>query len=144
MNLRQKIATVLVAAAAFAGGTAAATADAEVKVEPVSSARPAGTGAPLKLPTRPCSEDNTVITSCYWDAAKMGNGKGYSYVIDARGRVVYLNPRLNSIARRVAFNEKQARAGRELWGTYNGHQFCWAKVGDTSYVECFDGYKETT
>ncbi|WP_329289514.1 hypothetical protein [Streptomyces pseudovenezuelae] len=96
----------------------------------------------LRLPTRPCSEDNTVVRNCYWDAGKRGNG--YSYYIDRSGNVVYLNPKLNDQAARLKFNSAQAKAGKELWGTVDGHQFCWAKVGDTSYVYCFDGYKTTT
>jgi hypothetical protein len=96
------------------------------------------------LPTRPCSEDNTVIRNCYWDAAKRGNGKGYSYYIDRAGNVTYLNPKLNDQAARLKFNAAQKKAGKEHWGTYDGHQFCWAKVGDTSYITCFDGYKTTT
>ncbi|MFE7463078.1 hypothetical protein ACFU6R_03100 [Streptomyces sp. NPDC057499] len=99
---------------------------------------------PSPLPDRPCSEDNTITRSCYWDAAEMGNGEGRSYVIDDRGNVTYLDPELNSKDRRVAFNNEQAEAGKEHWGTYDGHKFCWAKVGDTSYITCFDGYKTTT
>jgi hypothetical protein len=96
------------------------------------------------LPTRPCSEDNTVIRDCYWDGGKQGNGKAYSYYIDRGGRVIYLNPKLNDQAARLKFNQAQHDAGKEHWGTYDGHQFCWAKVGDTSYITCFDGYKTTT
>lgn len=97
-----------------------------------------------KLPTRPCSDDNTITHSCYWDAAKMGNGKGYSYIVDARGNVIYLNPKLNKQDARLKFNATQSRAGKEHWGTVDGHRFCWAKVGDTSYIQCFDGYKTTS
>ncbi|AUG87254.1 hypothetical protein KGG77_gp14 [Streptomyces phage Omar] len=96
------------------------------------------------LPTRPCSEDNTVVRDCYWDAAQRGNGKGYSYYITRSGSVVYLNPKLNDETARLKFNQAQAKAGKEHWGTVDGHQFCWAKVGDTSYITCFDGYKTTT
>ncbi|MEX1655546.1 hypothetical protein ABZ960_20590 [Streptomyces pseudovenezuelae] len=98
----------------------------------------------FRLPTRPCSEDNTVAGNCYWDAAKRGDSKGYSYYIERSGSVVYLNPKLNDQAARLKFNAAQAKAGKELWGTVDGHQFCWAKVGDTSYVTCFDGYKTTS
>ncbi|MEU5446910.1 hypothetical protein [Streptomyces californicus] len=101
-------------------------------------------GPLLKLPTRPCSDDNTITRSCYWDAAKMGNGKGYSYVVDAQGNVIYLNPKLNKQDARLKFNNIQSRAGKEHWGTVDGHRFCWAKVGDTSYIQCFDGYKTTS
>ncbi|KPC89529.1 hypothetical protein ADL35_02265 [Streptomyces sp. NRRL WC-3753] len=98
----------------------------------------------IGLPTRPCTDDGTVDYACYWDAATMGNGEGSSYVVDDRGHVIYLDPRLNGTAERVAFNDRQAAQGKELWGTYDGHRFCWAKVGDTSYITCFDGYKTTT
>ncbi|MFJ3775253.1 hypothetical protein ACIPX0_26520 [Streptomyces sp. NPDC090075] len=142
MKLTAKITAVVAVAAGFLLGTAAHTGDATpVKVEAAASW---SSLAPLKLPTRPCSEDNTVVRSCYWDAAKVGNGRGYSYVIDAHGNVVYLNPKLNDQAARLKFNEAQAEAGKDHWGTYDGHQFCWAKVGDTSYVTCFDGYKATS
>ncbi|MFJ7414665.1 hypothetical protein ACIQWZ_28275 [Streptomyces sp. NPDC098077] len=105
----------------------------------------ASTAAPLlKLPTRPCSDDNAITRSCYWDAAKMGNGKGHSYVVDAQGNVIYLNPKLNQQDARLKFNDVQSRAGKEHWGTVDGHRFCWAKVGDTSYIQCFDGYKTTS
>jgi hypothetical protein len=96
------------------------------------------------LPTRPCSEDNTVVRNCYWDGGKRGNGRSASYYIDRAGLVTYLNPKLNDQAARLKFNAAQSKAGKEHWGTYDGHQFCWAKVGDTSYVTCFDGYKTTT
>lgn len=98
----------------------------------------------INLPIRPCTEDGTVDYSCYWDAATMGNGEGNSYVVDDKGHVIYLDARLNDIAERVEFNGEQAAQGKELWGTYDGHRFCWAKVGDTSYITCFDGYKTTT
>ncbi|WP_406409635.1 hypothetical protein [Streptomyces halstedii] len=74
----------------------------------------------------------------------MGNGKGYSYIVDARGNVIYLNPKLNKQDARLKFNATQSRAGKEHWGTVDGHRFCWAKVGDTSYIQCFDGYKTTS
>jgi Skp family chaperone for outer membrane proteins len=142
MKLTAKITTAVAIAAAFLLGAATQTTEAApVKVESVASWSSATT---LKLPTRPCTEDNTIVRSCYWDAAKLGNGKGYSYVIDARGNVIYLNPKLNDQAARLKFNAAQRKAGKEHWGTVDGHQFCWAKVGDTSYIECFDGYKTTS
>ncbi|WP_432006333.1 hypothetical protein [Streptomyces parvus] len=98
----------------------------------------------LTLPSKPCSEDDSTSRNCYWDAAKRGNGKGYSYFVDRAGNVTYLNPKLNDRAKRAAWAKKNKAAGREFWGTYDGHQLCYAKVGDTSYVYCFDGYKTTT
>lgn len=58
--------------------------------------------------------------------------------------MTYLNPKLNDRAKRATWKKKNKAAGREFWGTYDGHQLCYAKVGDTSYVYCFDGYKTTT
>ncbi|MEU0739230.1 hypothetical protein [Streptomyces sp. NPDC006134] len=40
----------------------------------------------------------------------------------------------------VSFEDEQRQAGREFWGDLDGHKDCWAQVGDTSYVECRDGY----
>lgn len=96
------------------------------------------------VPTRPCSDDDANTRNCYWDAAKRGNGKGYSYYVDRTGNVNYLNPKLNDRAKRDAWKRKNKAAHREYWGTYDGHQLCYATVGDTSYVYCFDGYKTTT
>ncbi|MCX5236210.1 hypothetical protein OG824_13465 [Streptomyces prunicolor] len=98
----------------------------------------------FSVPKAPCSEDDATSRNCYWDAAKRGNGKGYSYVVDVRGNVIYLNPKLNDHAARQKFNAAQREAGKEWWGTVDGHRFCWAKIGDTSYVTCFDGYKTTS
>ncbi|MEU0674499.1 hypothetical protein ABZ330_16690 [Streptomyces sp. NPDC006172] len=138
MKLTDKIIAVVAVTAGFLLGNATQTSEAApVEVEPVASAT-------WRLPTRPCTEDDSVDRNCYWDAAKRGNGKGYSYVVDVRGNVIYLNPRLNDEAARLKFNNAQFKAGKEWWGTVDGHRFCWAKVGDTSYVTCFDGYKTTS
>ncbi|AFU62045.1 hypothetical protein phiHau3_67 [Streptomyces phage phiHau3] len=99
---------------------------------------------PPKLPTRACSLDNQVTRSCYYDAAKRGNGKGYSYTRDAHGKVTYLNPKLNNQAARAKWDAGKQAAGWEDWGTVDGHALCWAKVGDTSRVACFDGYRTTS
>lgn len=112
-------------------------------VQPAAAPR-VSTLKATELPTRPCTEDDAVSRNCYWDAAKMGNGKGYSYFVDRAGEVFYLNPKLNNKTARLKFNAAQKKAGKELWGTVDGHRFCWAKVGDTSYVTCFDGYKTTS
>ncbi|ATI18850.1 hypothetical protein SEA_DIANE_66 [Streptomyces phage Diane] len=95
------------------------------------------------LPTRPCADDGD-DRNCYWDAAKRGNGKGYSYYVDRAGNVTYLDPKLNDPAKRRAWKQKNEKAGREYWGTVWGHRLCWAKVGDTSYIYCFDGHRETS
>ncbi|MFF4510618.1 hypothetical protein [Streptomyces mirabilis] len=95
------------------------------------------------LPTRPCSEDSD-DRNCYWDAAKRGNGKGYSYYVDRFGTVTYLNPKLNDTKKRVAWINTNKKLHREYWGTVFGHRLCWAKVGETSYIYCFDGYRETS
>jgi hypothetical protein len=95
------------------------------------------------IPSKPCAEDGD-STNCYWDAAKRGNGKGYSYYVDRAGNVTYLNPKLNNPADRQAWTKKNKAAHREYWGTVFGHRLCWARVGDTSYIYCFDGYRETS
>ncbi|WP_432078696.1 hypothetical protein [Streptomyces sp. YPW6] len=143
-----KIAVIIAAAlvvASFPGALAESPKPSTTITTGSADAVLASTAAPLlKLPTRPCSDDNTITRSCYWDAAKMGNGKGYSYVVDVQGNVIYLNPKLNKRDARLKFNNIQSRAGKEHWGTVDGHRFCWAKVGDTSYIQCFDGYKTTS
>ncbi|MFF3015847.1 hypothetical protein [Streptomyces sp. NPDC057939] len=105
----------------------------------------ASTAAPLpKLPTKACKDDDSSSVNCYWDAAKRGNGKGYSYYVTAKGQVVYLNPKLNDEAARTKFARAKKAAGWENWGEVFGHRLCWAKVGDTSYIQCFDGFRETS
>ncbi|MFF9095705.1 hypothetical protein ACF1AX_21570 [Streptomyces sp. NPDC014802] len=99
---------------------------------------------PSKLPTRPCSEDDSTSRNCFWDAARRGNGKGHSYWVDKQGRVTYLDPKLNSVAKRKVFALGRQAAGWEYWGVVWGHQLCYAKVGNTSYIRCFDGFKETS
>jgi hypothetical protein len=95
------------------------------------------------IPTKPCAEDGD-SRNCYWDAAKRGNGKGYSYYVDRAGNVTYLNPKLNDPAKRQAWAKKNKAAHREYWGTVFGHRLCWAQVGETSYIYCFDGFRETS
>ncbi|MGW7434697.1 hypothetical protein [Streptomyces sp. NPDC054849] len=97
-----------------------------------------------KLPTRPCPEDDGTAKNCYWDAAQLGNGKGHSYIVDARGKLIYLDPKLNNPSARLKFARQKQAAGWEFWGAVWGHQLCWAKVGDTSYIHCFDGFRETS
>ncbi|MEU0344212.1 hypothetical protein ABZ092_36025 [Streptomyces bobili] len=95
------------------------------------------------LPTRPCADDSD-DRNCYWDAAKRGNGKGYSYIVDRAGNVTYLNPKLNDKKKRAAWKRTNQAAKREYWGTVWGHRLCYAKVGNTSYIYCFDGFRETS
>jgi hypothetical protein len=139
MNLTAKIVAVVALASGFLLGSATTTSPAdEVKVESVAAVTPAS-----PLPTRPCADDSD-DRNCYWDAGKQGNGKGYSYYVDRAGNVTYLNPKLNDQAARVAWVKTNKAAHREYWGTVWGHRLCWAKVGDTSYIYCFDGHRETS
>lgn len=95
------------------------------------------------LPTRPCRDDSDDV-NCFWDAGQRGNRKGYSYWVDRVGNVTYLDPKLNDKRKRKAWTNTNRKLKREYWGTVWGHRLCWAKVGDTSYIYCFDGYRETT
>lgn len=111
----------------------------------VAKLPPAVKVAPLtKLPTRPCTEDDTTSRNCFWDAARQGNGKGHSYWVDAQGRLTYLDPKLNNETKRKLFALGKQAAGWEHWGVVFGHQLCYAKVGDTSYIRCYDGFRETS
>ncbi|MFE4451452.1 hypothetical protein [Streptomyces sp. NPDC056796] len=140
MKLTAKIATAVALGAAFLLGAAVETPEPALRTETVASTY----YATPKLPTKPCAEDGPSSKNCYWDAAKRGNGKGYSYVVDARGQVTYLNPKLNDKTARAKFAAAKKRAGWEFWGVVFGHQLCWAKVGDTSRIVCFDGFRETS
>jgi hypothetical protein len=141
MKLTAKIAAVVALAAGFLLGSATTTSPrGEVQVESVATAI---SYSPASLPTRPCADDSD-DKNCYWDAAKRGNGKGYSYYVDRSGKVTYLNPKLNDPAKREAWAKTNKAAHREYWGTVWGHRLCWAKVGDTSYIYCFDGHRETS
>jgi hypothetical protein len=42
------------------------------------------------------------------------------------------------------FAERMKAEGREFWGEVDGHRDCWARIGDTSYVLCRDGYRTTS
>jgi hypothetical protein len=141
MKLTAKIATVVALATGFLLGSATSTSPRDaVQVESVATAI---SYSPASLPTRPCADDSD-DKNCYWDAAKRGNGKGYSYYVDRSGKVTYLNPKLNDPAKREAWVKANKAAHREYWGTVWGHRLCWAKVGDTSYIYCFDGHRETS
>ncbi|WJN63165.1 hypothetical protein [Streptomyces phage phiScoe44] len=157
MKTRTKILSVLAfGALAFGAGThnaqtAAAPAPA-VKVETVASAKPTPLPAVTKyievkvptgeLPTNPCSDEGG--RNCYWDGGKELNGKSPSYWVDRNGVVTYLNPKWNDTVKRLTWEAGQRKAGHEKWGTVEGHRDCWAKIGDTSYVYCWDGYRTTS
>ncbi|AKY03823.1 hypothetical protein AVT29_gp68 [Streptomyces phage Amela] len=94
------------------------------------------------LPTRPCSAEGG--RDCYWDGGKQLNGKSPSYWVDRNGQVVYLNGKWNDTAKRKTWEAAQRKAGRENWGTIEGHRYCYAEVGDTSYITCWDGFKTTS
>ncbi|QPB09976.1 hypothetical protein CPT_Sitrop_062 [Streptomyces phage Sitrop] len=157
MKTSHKILTVLAfGAVAFGAGThnaqTAAAPAPSVKVETVATAKPTPLPAVTKyiqvkvpsgdLPTRPCSAEGG--RDCYWDGGKELNGKAPSYWVDRNGQVVYLNGKWNDTAKRKTWESAQIKAGRESWGTIEGHRFCYAKVGDTSYITCWDGYKTTS
>jgi hypothetical protein len=89
------------------------------------------------IPTRQCADDHD-DRNCYWD------GAGPAYYVDRAGNVTYLNPKLNDPAKRAAWTKTNKAAHREYWGTVWGHRLCWARVGDTSYIYCFDGHRETS
>ncbi|MFF3249705.1 hypothetical protein ACFYWP_01525 [Actinacidiphila glaucinigra] len=153
MKTSTKVILALLAAPVIFGGVVA---NAPAKAEPSAPVSkvvtlPDTTQAPktkyvpvFRLPTKPCSEDEQTSRDCYWDAAKRGNGKGFSYWVDKSGHVTYLNPRLNNERNRAEFANRKRAAGWQFWGNVWGHQLCYAKVGDTSYIECFDGFKETS
>ncbi|AGM12249.1 hypothetical protein ZEMLYA_74 [Streptomyces phage Zemlya] len=97
-----------------------------------------------KLPTTPCPDDDSESKNCFWDAGRQGNGAGYSYWVDKAGKVTYLDPKLNDPVKRKAFVLAKKKAGWDYWGVVWGHRLCYAKVGDTSYIHCFDGFRETS
>ncbi|MEU9795033.1 hypothetical protein AB0E27_31310 [Streptomyces sparsogenes] len=143
MKKSTKLLTAFLTAAVLGSLVANSPASASGKAKPVKLPVKVKYVPVFHLPTRPCAEDDD-DRNCYWDAAKRGNGKGYSYYVDRAGNVTYLNPKLNDPAKRKAWAKKNKAAGREYWGTYWGHRLCWAKVGDTSYIYCFDGFRETS
>lgn len=123
-----------------------AEAQPEVKVESVASRTPLPSPIAVKvpvpdLPTRECTPDGG--RNCYWDGGEL-KGKSPSYWVDRNGRVTYLRPALNDQTKRRLWEAKQRKVGAEEWGTVDGHRFCWAVIGDTSYVTCWDGYKTTS
>ncbi|MGW1040013.1 hypothetical protein [Streptomyces sp. NPDC002547] len=117
----------------------------QVATQPTAKPKPEVKYVPVfRLPTKPCSEDEQKSRDCFWDAAKRGNREGFSYWVDKSGHVTYLNPRLNNEQNRVEFRDRKRAVGWQFWGNVFGHQLCYAKVGDTTYIECFDGFKETS
>ncbi|QMP84612.1 hypothetical protein KGG93_gp74 [Streptomyces phage Endor2] len=157
MKLRHKIAAVaaILVVGYGIGHTDAETPDA-VKVETVATVapKPKPVTLPAKpeyiivkvptgdLPTAKCSAEGG--RNCFWDGGKELNGQSPSYWVDRNGQVVYLNGKWNDTAKRKTWEAAQKKAGREDWGTIEGHRFCYAKVGDTSYITCWDGYKTTS
>jgi hypothetical protein len=147
LTRRGKITTAfLIAAVAFGiGRTQSFEAGAHpepVKVETVASKTtlpaPIAVKVPIPdLPTKPCSDDGG--RSCYWDVKNQP-----AYWVDRNDRVTYLQPKLNDQTKRRLWEAGQRKAGAEDWGTIDGHRFCWAHVGDTSYIKCWDGYKTTS
>ncbi|MEU6572318.1 hypothetical protein [Streptomyces sp. NPDC046805] len=125
-----KILATLALAAGLVLGTATSTSAEPIKVQPVAA-------KVTTLPTRVCADDHD-DRNCYWD------GAGPAYIVDRSNNVTYLNPKLNDPAKRAAWVKTNKAAHREYWGTVWGHRLCWAKVGDTSYVYCFDGHRETS
>ncbi|ATW61348.1 hypothetical protein SEA_ALSABER_74 [Streptomyces phage Alsaber] len=160
MKLRHKIlSTVAILAVGYGVGVQneePAPKASPVKVETVATVAPKPKPTPLParteyvivkvptsgLPTKECAPDGG--RNCYWDGGTAEVRGGYSYWVGRDGQVTYLVPRLNDIAKRKTWEAGQRKAGREFWDTYDGHRFCYAKVGDTSYVSCWDGYKTTT
>ncbi|QEQ94104.1 hypothetical protein SEA_SAFTANT_72 [Streptomyces phage Saftant] len=111
-----------------------------VSVENVSSAKPEPIAIKVPvpdLPTKPCSDDGG--RNCYWDVKNQP-----AYWVDRNDRVTYLQPKLNDSTKRRLWEAGQKKKGAESWGTVDGHRFCWARIGDTSYVTCWDGYKTTS
>ncbi|WP_327292469.1 hypothetical protein [Streptomyces sp. NBC_01198] len=96
----------------------------------------------VKLPTKACGDD--VTRNCFHDAARSGDGRGYSYWVDAVGWVTYLDPKKNDTAQRLAWGDDKKAAGWVAWGAYDGHQDCYAKVGDTTYIVCWDDFHTTS
>ncbi|AKY03605.1 hypothetical protein SEA_IZZY_73 [Streptomyces phage Izzy] len=127
--------------AALAGAVIDSNETAKAAPQPV---KPKVSYVAPKLPTKPCPDDDSESKDCYWDAAQQGNGKGYSYWVDRNGKVTYLNPKLNDPIKRKAFVLAKKKAGWDYWGVVWGHRLCYAKVGDTSYIHCFDGFRETS
>ncbi|WJN63246.1 hypothetical protein [Streptomyces phage phiScoe45] len=93
------------------------------------------------LPTKECTPDGG--RGCWWDGGEL-KGKQPGYWVDRNGVVTYLNPKLNDTTKRRLWEAKQRKKDAESWGTVDGHRFCWAVIGDTSYVTCWDGYKTTS
>ncbi|WP_327175445.1 hypothetical protein OG599_09075 [Streptomyces sp. NBC_01335] len=40
----------------------------------------------------------------------------------------------------ISFEDEQRALGREPFGDVDDHMDCWAQIGETSYIECRDGY----
>ncbi|WJN63004.1 hypothetical protein [Streptomyces phage phiScoe25] len=145
MTKRNKIVTgFLILAVGFGIGQTQRPEEAQAKdavtVQTVASQtpQPIAVKVPVPdLPTKPCSDDGG--RNCYWDQKNQA-----AYWVDRNGRVTYLQPKLNDQTKRRLWEAGQRKKGAEDWGTVDGHRFCWAIIGDTSYVKCWDGYKTTS
>ncbi|WJN62690.1 hypothetical protein [Streptomyces phage phiScoe10] len=140
------VSAFLIAAVGFGIGQTQRPAEAQptVKVEPVAAAKPEPIAVKVpvpELPTKECTPDGG--RDCWWEGGEL-KGKQPSYWVDRNGRVTYLQPKLNDQTKRRLWEAKQRKAGAEDWGTIDGHRFCWAVIGDTSYVTCWDGYKTSS
>ncbi|WJN62769.1 hypothetical protein [Streptomyces phage phiScoe15] len=142
------VSAFLILAVGFGIGQTQRPADAKpqdaVTVQTVASAKPQPIAVKVPvpdLPTRECTPDGG--RNCYWDGGEI-KGKQPSYWVDRNGRVTYLQPKLNDQTKRRLWEASQRKKGAEEWGTVDGHRFCWAVIGDTSYVKCWDGYKTTS
>lgn len=61
---------------------------------PINSSAPAAPPAPVTSSTQgvqACEYEDSV--ACVWDARHMGNGRGKSFRVDARGNVKYITHR---------------------------------------------------
>jgi hypothetical protein len=137
---------LLIAAVGFGIGQTQHHAEAQptVKVETVAAAKPEPIAVKVPvpdLPTKECTPDGG--RNCWWEGGEL-KGKQPAYWVDGNGRVTYLQPKLNDQTKRRLWEAGQRKKGAEEWGTVDGHRFCWALIGDTSYVKCWDGYKTTS
>ncbi|AWY07635.1 hypothetical protein SEA_YOSIF_71 [Streptomyces phage Yosif] len=135
---------ILVGGVTLGGVTAEAAPKDRVKVaKPITITKTIIVKTPTAgLPKKPCALEDSV--DCFWDAGRRGNGKGYSFWVDKNGRQHFLDPRKNDDRAYQKWSKAQAKAGKVYWGHVDGHWDCWAKEGDTSYIQCWDGYKTTS
>lgn len=65
----------------------------------------------VTLPTPSCATEDSV--SCYWDAGRRGNHRGYSFWTDAAGDPHYLDPAMERRSVRVIACKSAADEGDE-------------------------------